>query len=178
MNLTCHFPRPIGYYLKRLGWENKQSLLRKYVCYGQHLLQSALTVFTAITSAGLTGPPLWLLNYAVEITVRMTRFSLPITFISSHFRVVFNFRPSHFLKGKYLLLDHTRIFRNIFYNGVTDWRFTIVIKSRIDILFIHICTCLPVCNGNHKTYAREFWYTDLRREILRNSHAVCRTDYM
>jgi hypothetical protein len=46
-------------------------------------------------------------------------------------------------------------------NGVTDWRFFIVIISRTDALFILTWTCLQIRVGNHKTAARETWQTKL-----------------
>jgi hypothetical protein len=57
-------------------------------------------------------------------------------------------------------------------NGVTDWRFFIVIISRTDALFILTWTCLQIRVGNHKTAARETWQTKLWLEGLRNCSAV------
>ena len=83
-----------------------------------------------------------------------------------------------FLKEYFPLVDDTHNYRNTFLNRVTDWRFTIVILSRTDILLIHILTCLQMHTGNHKTFAREMWCTKIQWEILRNSHVVYHTDCM
>ena len=62
--------------------------------------------------------------------------SQPRVFNNSYFRVVFQYRPSPFLKGISLLLNNTHNSQSIFNNELTDWRFFIVIISRTNALEI------------------------------------------
>ena len=159
-----------------LGWEVKQSLLTKYRCYAQQLLSvllhfppvwSQVQVCLDKTSSGCSPH----LCYTVRIGSRMPKTSLPTVFSKSYFRVVFNSIPPPFRKDC-LLVDHNHIHRFVFSNGETDWRFSIVITSRTDDLFVLCRICYRLVSGNHRPSAQETWCTELWRKGFRNSSVV------
>jgi hypothetical protein len=106
-----------------------------------------------------TGPHLWLVSSLLlrrQNPNRMTKVCLPRVFNNSYFRVVFNSRPSPLLEKDRPLVDHTHVYQSIFHNGATDWRFSIVIISRTNVLFtLFFWTFLQTRVGTHKTSTQE-----------------------
>jgi hypothetical protein len=70
--------------------------------------------------------------------------SQPMVFNNSHFRMVFNSRPSSRFRKSFLLVDHTVSYQIFFNNGETDWCLSIVIISGTDVLLIPIWTLLQI----------------------------------